>query len=82
MIRDALGKRHHLTVSDRVHVDRAYDVPVAFESTGFASPISPSGLMTMAAYGAPAGGTTFLPGEAHDAVLFRLLLQLKAEFTV
>ncbi len=30
----------------------------------------------MAAYGTPAGCTTFIPGEAHDAVLFRLLLQV------
>ena len=56
--------------------DRAYDVPVAYKSTGFASPVPPSGLVTMAAYGTPAGRTTFVPGEAHDTVLFRLLLQV------
>lgn len=76
VIRDAFGKRHHLTVGDRVHVDRAYDVPVAYKSTGLASPVPPSGLVTMAAYGTPAGRTTLIPGEAHDAVLFRLLLQV------
>ena len=27
-------KRHHLTIGDRVHIDRAYDIPVAFEATG------------------------------------------------
>ena len=75
-IRDAFGKRHHLTIGDGVHVHRAYDIPVAFKSTGLASPVPPFGLMTMAAYGTPAGRTTFIPGEAHDAVLFRLLLQV------
>ena len=59
-----------------MHVDCAYDIPVAFESTGFASPVPPFGLMAMAAYGTPAGRTTLIPGEAHDAVLFRLLLQV------
>ena len=82
-MRDAFGKRHHLTVGDGVHIDRAYDIPVAFKSTGLASPVPPFGLMTMATYGTPAGRTTFVPGEAwamrptmRDAVLFRLLLQI------
>ena len=66
-----------------MHVHRTYDIPVAFKSTGLASPVPPFGLMTMATYGTPAGRTTFVPGEAwamrptmHDAVLFRLLLQI------
>ena len=82
-MRDALRKRHHLTIGDGVHVHRTYDIPVAFKSTGLASPVPPFGLMTMATYGTPAGRTTFVPGEAwamrptmHDAVLFRLLLQI------
>jgi hypothetical protein len=82
-MRDAFGKRHHLTIGDGVHVHRAYDIPVAFKSTGFASPVPPFRLMTMAAYGTPpmrramlAGGTSFVAHEAHDAVLFRLLLQV------
>ena len=75
-IRDAFGKRHHLTIGDGVHVHRAYDIPVAFKSTDFASPVPPFGPVAMAAYGTPTGGTTFIPGEAHDAVLFRLLLQI------
>ncbi len=75
-MRDALRKRHHLTIGDGVHVHRTYDIPVAFKSTGLASPVPPFGLMTMATYGTPAGRTTFVPGEARDAVLFRLLLQI------
>ena len=75
-MRDAFGKRHHLTVGDEVHVHRAYDIPVAFKSTGLASPVPPFGLMTMAAYGTQARSTTFIANEAHDAVLFRLLLQV------
>ena len=89
-MRDALRRRHHLTIGDGVHVHRAYDIPVAFKSTGFASPVPLFGPVAMAAYGTPraggampAGGTTFIPGEAwamrptmHDAVLFRLLLQV------
>ena len=66
-----------------MHIDRAHDVPVAYKPTGFASPVPPFGLVTMAAYGTPplraampAGCTTLIPGEAHDAVLFRLLLQV------
>ena len=59
-----------------MHVHRAHDIPVTFKSTGFASPVPPLGLMTMAAYGTPAGCATLIPGEAHDAVLFRLLLQV------
>ena len=75
-IRDAFGKRHHLTIGDGVHVHRAYDIPVAFKSTDFASPVPPFRLMTMAAYGTLAGCTSFVANEAHDAVLFRLLLQV------
>lgn len=32
-IRDALWKRHHLTIGDRMHIHRAHDVPVAFKAT-------------------------------------------------
>ena len=59
-----------------MHIDCAYDVSVADKATDLASPVPPFGLMTMAAYGTPAGRTTFIPGEAHDAVLLRLLLQV------
>ena len=75
-MRDARWKRHHLTVGDGVHVHRAHDVPVACKTTGWAPPVPPSGLMAMAAYGTPAGGSSFVAGEAYDAVLFRLLLQV------
>ena len=76
VIRDAFRKRHHLAVGDRVHIHRAYDIPVAFKATGLAPPVSPFGLVTVAAYGTPAGRASFVPSEAHDAVLFGLLLQV------
>ena len=59
-----------------MHIDCAYDVSVADKATDLASPVPPFGLMTMAAYGTPAGRTSFVPGEAHDAVLLRLLFQI------
>ncbi|KIE57708.1 hypothetical protein A946_11790 [Methylacidiphilum kamchatkense Kam1] len=65
-----------MTEGDGVHVYSAHDIPVAFKSTGFASPDPPFGLVAMAAYGTPAGRTSFAPGEARDAVLFRLLFQI------
>lgn len=74
--RDAFGKRHHIAVGNRVHIDRAYDIPVTLKATGITSPVPPFGLVTMAAYGTPAGRTSLVPGEAHDAVFFRLLFQI------
>ena len=55
-MRDALRRRHHLTIGDGVHVHRAYDIPVAFKSTGFASPVPLFGPVAMAAYGTPRAG--------------------------
>ena len=43
-IRDALGKRHHLTEGPRMHVGPTHEVSVACESPGLASPVRPLGL--------------------------------------
>jgi len=59
-----------------VHVDPADYIPVALKATCRAPPVPPPGLVAMAATGTPAGRTSFVPGEAHDAVFFRLLLQV------